>query len=107
MMKTKSKFNGRFLSILLTLVMCLTLLPMTVFAEGGEPEEIKEVVATAEIEVPKLGDKLKYVKFTLLSPTDRGVRIIELPFNWTRMESLFLIMEISLKRLVYTDCLHK
>ena len=59
---------------------------MTVFAEGGEPEEIKEVVATAEIEVPKLGDKLKYVKFTLLSPTDRGVRIIELPFNWTRMD---------------------
>mgnify|MGYP001652790012 CR=1 FL=1 len=71
-MKTKSKFNGRFLSILLTLVMCLTLLPMTVFAEGGEPEKIKEVAATAEIEVPKLGAKPENPKsfsiFTISCP---------------------------------------
>ena len=75
MMKTKSKFNGRFLSILLTLVMCLTLLPMTVFAEGGEPEEIKEVVATAEIEVPKLGYKPenpKCLNLILILPLKRA-----------------------------------
>ena len=54
MMKTKSKFNGRFLSILLTLVMCLTLLPMTVFAEGGEPEEIDAVDITVA-NVPVVG----------------------------------------------------
>ena len=86
MMKTKSKFNGRFLSILLTLVMCLTLLPMTVFAEGGEPEEIKEVVATAEIEVPKLGYKLENPKFTITSPTDKGVKIPPTQIYWFKKD---------------------
>lgn len=84
MMKTKSKFNGRFLSILLALVMCLTLLPMTVFAEGGEPEEIKEVVATAEIEVPKLGYKPENPKFTIISPTDKGVKIPPAQIYWLK-----------------------
>ena len=86
MMKTKSKFNGRFLSILLTLVMCLTLLPMTVFAEGGEPEEIKEVVATAEIEVPKLGAKPENPKFTITSPTDKGVKIPPTQIYWFKKD---------------------
>ena len=86
MMKTKSKFNGRFLSILLTLVMCLTLLPMTVFAEGGEPEEIKEVVATAEIEVPKLGAKPENPKFTITSPTDKGVKIPPAQIYWFKKD---------------------
>ena len=86
MMKTKSKFNGRFLSILLTLVMCLTLLPMTVFAEGGEPEEIKEVVATAEIEVPKLGYKPENPKFTIISPTDKGVKIPPTQIYWLKKD---------------------
>ena len=85
-MKTKSKFNGRFLSILLTLVMCLTLLPMTVFAEGGEPEEIKEVVATAEIEVPKLGYKPENPKFTIISPTDKGVKIPPAQIYWLKKD---------------------
>ena len=85
-MKTKSKFNGRFLSILLTLVMCLTLLPMTVFAEGGEPEEIKEVVATAEIEVPKLGYKPENPKFTIISPTDKGVKIPPTQIYWLKKD---------------------
>ena len=87
MMKTKSKFNGRFLSILLTLVMCLTLLPMTVFAEGGEPEEIKEVVATAEIEVPKLGYKPENPKFTIISPTDKGVKIPPAQIYWLKKDN--------------------
>ena len=86
MMKTKSKFNGRFLSILLTLVMCLTLLPMTVFAEGGEPEEIKEVVATAEIEVPKLGYKPENPEFTITSPTDKGVWIPPTQIYWFKKD---------------------
>ena len=86
MMKTKSKFNGRFLSILLTLVMCLTLLPMTVFAEGGEPEEIKEVVATAEIEVPKLRYKPENPKFTITSPTDKGVKIPPAQIYWFKKD---------------------
>ncbi|ESL02862.1 repeat protein [Catonella morbi ATCC 51271] len=86
MMKIKSKFNGRFLSILLTLVMCLTLLPMTVFAEGGEPEEIKEVVATAEIEVPKLGYKPGNPKFTIISPTDKGVKIPPAQIYWLKKD---------------------
>ena len=86
MMKTKSKLNGRFLSILLTLVMCLTLLPMTVFAEGGEPEEIKEVVATAEIEVPKLGYKPENPKFTITSPTDKGVKIPPAQIYWFKKD---------------------
>ena len=85
-MKTKTKFNGRFLSILLTLVMCLTLLPMTVFAEGGEPEEIKEVVATAEIEVPKLGYKPENPKFTIISPTDKGVKIPPAQIYWFKKD---------------------
>jgi len=85
-MKTKLKFNGRFLSILLTLVMCLTLLPMTVFAEGGEPEEIKEVVATAEIEVPKLGYKPENPKFTIISPTDKGVKIPPAQIYWLKKD---------------------
>ena len=86
MMKTKSKFNGRLLSILLTLVMCLTLLPMTVFAEGGESEEIKEVVATAEIEVPKLGYKPENPKFTITSPTDKGVKIPPTQIYWFKKD---------------------
>ena len=59
---------------------------MTVFAEGGESEEIKEVVATAEIEVPKLGYKPENPKFTITSPTDKGVKIPPTQIYWFKKD---------------------
>ena len=61
MIRTR-KAPARFLSAMLCLVMMLTLLPMTAFAEGTR-EEVDTIKATAIINVPSYGEPTNYPTF--------------------------------------------
>ena len=64
MSNTKQTKPKRLLSLLLTLVMVLTLMPMTAFAEGTR-EEVDTIKATAIINVPSYDEPTNYPAFTV------------------------------------------